>query len=184
MSAVDNLNGQQMQLFDPGPAAPMYGPTRADVVAAPHDAFSGRDEHSRVISQRSLPNAIPVRHQMGQGAAMRSKFRKDEHMEVPYNQLSTEQWGVRIDRVNQVWRGEKLPSDGYATQRPLAREYRHPTDPTQNHYTILDGNHRATVERHKGAMFLPVMVNRSNDISDMPPLSRFNLRDHPGSFNL
>ena len=177
-----SLNPDQFRLFDPGPATPMYGPDRNDLSPVKHRPFSGADEYSRVMDQVSLPNAIPVRGEISPGAALKAKPRHDEFMEVPYNQLSTAQWGVRIDRMNEVWNGEKLPRDGYATQRPLAHEFTHPTDPSQNHYMILDGNHRATTERHKGAMFVPVKVNRSLPMRNLPPETTKG-KGYPGTFN-
>ena len=169
MAASDNLGGQfaQQQLFDPGPA--IHGPSRPAPEAAPHEPFSG----GRRISQAALPNAIPVRDVIfpSLGGMTRVTELPNVHKEVPIDRVSTEQHGLYTSRLNEVWQGQNLPEDGYATHRPLAWEHRHPTDPSQNEYTLHDGNHRSTVEKHRGAMFLPVKVNRSGPMEDQPQLN-------------
>lgn len=124
----------------------------------------GQEWYGTSVGQDSLPAGMKVRS-MEYGAEGFDQGRGSVRKEVPYTQLSTFQAPVQTNRLNDVWNNINVPSQaeklnqatkGSGQHVPLVNEFKNPDGSPE--YVLRDGNHRSTVENHRGALFHQVDV--------------------------
>ena len=160
----------------------------------PFSAVDSDEWYGTSVGQDTLPAGMKVRS-MEYDAYGFDDTAKAERKEVPYTQLSTFQAPVQTNRLNDVWNNINVPSQaeklnpntkGSGQHVPLVNEFKN-EDGTPE-YVLRDGNHRTTVENHRGALFHQVDVAVK---ADSPPPKQIpgdrNMFDRPinkGRFDL
>lgn len=175
---------EQQRLFDPG--LPTHGPERpaprapeltpqqretaydADSTANDYWMSKGPFTLKKEIDpevmdgergwgyQRHLPDPIPHGEATQETHDMyTSQWRNQDYQvtEVPLNDVQSVQSEIHVPRLNQLWNNPEL-----GQETPEGHSDRPKIIKSQGTNQLLDGNHRTTVARHRGEMFIQADV--------------------------
>ena len=160
--------GSQFSLFDAEPFVSRNStpdPVRSDYTAK-KPFTSSHGEGAPWVDQKSLPNALPVidpstsdgNHLLNPDQPR--NVTPDRYEWVPTWNMQTVQAEVTTEKLNS--RHGNIDYGGY--QEPEGQETRSDGDRqwglghADGKVTLVDGNHRTTLERHQGAMFHRINV--------------------------
>lgn len=168
---------QQLPLFNKGPATnkPLPEVVNSDTKPSDHSQFvqkfGSAPEGRYSWLQEELPHGMPER-EYGDGPTSG----KQQHEWVPTWNMETEQPSVSptkfLDRFANLSYNKTLYRQGqeglHYQNTPVTMKYPGHAAGGEDLHVLMDGNHRITAERHRGAMFHRVSAFET-DNSPTPP---------------
>lgn len=175
---------EQLQLFDSGPATPTGGGVGSGEVPSKHmfdQKFDKEMPDQYQYDQKDLPHGMAEREYTDDWGWVR---RPDSHEWAPTWNVETEQPSVGANKFrsrmedmdyDQGTAPEGQEARNEINDRPLTTMYRGKAADGGDLHVLMDGNHRISAERHRGAMFHRVKARDMGD--EKPPDPRVYLSD-------